>query len=151
MARRFLKDYQWDQLEEILKSKGCYTTSNSRNVFEAILWKLRTGGPWRDIPEEFCSWQTAYDKFNRWSKAGLWDNFFLLYEEKLKQSGRSQTEVTYELTSTQVELGVVKKEQLESLEEELQVKYICYPMRMEIRSILKSLGVRSTTVNLGKL
>ena len=147
----FLKDAYWDQLTLVLKKHGCYQTKNSRDVMEAILWKLRTGGPWRDIPEEFCSWQTAYDKFNRWAQKGLWDDFFLLYEAKLIGSGLSQTEATYELISMQVELGVVKKEQFELLEEELQLKYTCFPMRMEIQSILKSLGVRSTIARSRKI
>ena len=147
MARRFLKDEYWDQLQTIMRQKGCYITKNSRDVMEAILWKLRTGCPWRDLPEEFCCWQTAFDKFNRWSKKGMWNDFFLLYVEKLTGSGLSPTEVTYELINMQVELGLVKKERLENLEAELQLKRICYPMRMEIRSILKSLGVKLTTAN----
>ena len=36
-----------------------------------MLWKLRTGAPWRDIPEEFGSWQTVYTRFFRWGRSGL--------------------------------------------------------------------------------
>lgn len=54
---------------------------------ETILWKLRTGAPWRNIPEELRSWKTAYNRFNRWSKNGLWKNFFLAYEKKLIRNG----------------------------------------------------------------
>ena len=46
-------------------------TKNSRNIMEAILWKLRTGATWRDIPQEFCPWQTAYNRFNRWASKPL--------------------------------------------------------------------------------
>lgn len=49
---------------------------------EAILWKLRTGAPWRDIPEELRSWKTAYSRFNRGSKTGL--------KEKLRLQHGSQ-------------------------------------------------------------
>ena len=42
---------------------------------EGIIWKPRTGAPWRDIPSELCTWQLAYDKFNCWAKKGLWDGF----------------------------------------------------------------------------
>ncbi|SDE19485.1 Putative transposase of IS4/5 family [Psychrobacter pacificensis] len=115
---------------------------------EAILWKLRTGAPWRDIPEELCSWKTAYSRFNRWSKTGLWENFFLAYEKKLIRNGYSQTEAMFAVTSMQVELGVVQIEQLdEAVAAQLQ-RYTYPVMPMDIRSILKSLGVTSTTVKL---
>ncbi|WP_228706569.1 IS5 family transposase [Psychrobacter sp. Sarcosine-02u-2] len=83
MARTALTDTLWDQLQSTMTQHGCYHTQNSREVMEAILWKLRTGAPWRDIPEELCSWKTAYSRFNRWSKTGLWENFFLAFEQKV--------------------------------------------------------------------
>lgn len=45
---------------------------------EAILWKLRTGVTWRNIPEELCPWKRAYNRFNRWATKGLWDKIFKL-------------------------------------------------------------------------
>jgi hypothetical protein len=115
---------------------------------EAILWKLRTGAPWRDIPQELCPWKTAYNRFNRWSSKGLWGNFFLSYEAKLIRSGYSPTEAISALISMQVELGVVKSEQLDAPMANSQARFMYAPMRMEIRLILKSLGVKSTTVKL---
>lgn len=53
MARRMLTDEIWSQLQATLESHGCYDTKNSRDVMEGILWKLRVGCPWYDIPEEF--------------------------------------------------------------------------------------------------
>ncbi|PWK14100.1 putative transposase of IS4/5 family DUF4096 [Psychrobacter immobilis] len=76
MARTALTDTLWDQLQSTMTQHGCYQTQNSREIMEAILWKLRTGAPWRDIPEELCLWKTAYSRFNRWSKNGLWADFF---------------------------------------------------------------------------
>ena len=148
MARKALTDTLWDQLQSTMIKYGCYQTQNSREIMEAILWKLRTGAPWRDIPEELCLWKTAYSRFNRWSKTGLWADFFLAYEKKLTRNGYSQTEAMFAVTSMQVELGVVKIEQLdEAVAEQLQ-RYIYPVMPMDIRSILKSLGVTSTTVKL---
>jgi transposase len=40
-------------------------------MFDAILWILRTGAPWRDLPEEYGPWQTVYHRFNHWRKIGL--------------------------------------------------------------------------------
>ena len=148
MVRRGLNDFLWQQLQVIMRSKGCKNSKNNRDVMEAILWKLRTGAPWRDVPKELCPWKTAYNRFNRWAQKGLWDDFFLLYEKKLIQSGCSSTEVTYGFISMARELGVENIAQLERHVVDPQLKYTSPPMRMEIRSILKSLGVKSTTQKL---
>ncbi|WP_416240761.1 IS5 family transposase [Acinetobacter sp. WCHAc010034] len=77
MARTLLTDNIWQQIQDTMRLHGCYCSKNSRNIMEAILWKLRTGATWRDIPQEFCPWQTAYNRFNRWASKGLWNKFFL--------------------------------------------------------------------------
>ena len=148
MTRKALTDNLWQQLQTTLYSHGCHRWKNDRDVMEAILWKLRTGAPWRDIPEEFCPWKTAYNRFNRWSKKGLWEKFFLVYEKKLMRNGYSPTQAMYGVISMQVELGVVKKEQLDSVAAAQLPKYIYRLMPMDIRSILKSLEVKFTTVKL---
>jgi transposase len=45
-------------------------------VFNAILWKLRTGAPWRDLPERYGSWKTAHERLRRWTADGTWDKIF---------------------------------------------------------------------------
>ena len=115
---------------------------------EAILWKLRTGATWRDIPQEFCPWKTAYNRFNRWASKGLWDKFFLDYEAFWIKNGYSLMEATYAYISMQVELGMVSKEQLDNHVVDEQQKYILQPTRMDYRLILKSLEVKSTTAKL---
>ncbi|MCJ0929370.1 IS5 family transposase [Acinetobacter lwoffii] len=77
MARTLLTDDIWQQIQDTMRLHGCYRSKNSRNIMEAILWKLHTGATWRDIPQEFCPWQTAYNRFNRWASKGLWNKFFL--------------------------------------------------------------------------
>ena len=149
MARQALTDSLWTQLQATMKEYGCYQTRNSREVMEGILWKLRTGAPWRgDIPEELCSWKTAYNRFNRWSKSGLWEKFFLAFEQKLIRNGYSPTEVIYGVINMQVEIGLVNIEQLDKVVAEQLQRYIYPVMPMDSRSILKSLVVTSTTVKL---
>ncbi len=148
MTRTILNDDTWQQLQSIMIEKGCYATENSRNVMEAILWKLRTGAPWHDIPKNLCPWQTAYNRFNRWSENGIWNDFFLSYEAKLIRNGYPLMEVTSALISMQLELGVVRIEQLDEEEAERQQRYTWPLIRMDARSILKSLGVKSMTVKL---
>lgn len=43
-----------------------------RVVAEAVVWRFRTGAPWRDLPERFGNWNTIYRNFDRWAKAGVW-------------------------------------------------------------------------------
>ena len=74
--------------------------------------------------------------------------FFLAYEKKLIRNGYSQTEAIYGGTSMQGERGVVKIEQLDEAAAEQLQRYTYPVMPMDIRSILKSLGVKSTTVKL---
>nr|WP_165493517.1 IS5 family transposase [Acinetobacter terrestris] len=76
MSRRVITDEIWAQIQNTMQFYGCYRSRNSKNIMEAILWKLRTGAPWRDIPEDLCPWQTAYNRFNRWASKGLWGEFF---------------------------------------------------------------------------
>lgn len=59
MTRQVLTDGIWTQLKKTMKFHGCHSWSNDRSIMEAILWKLRTGAPWRDIPKELCPWKTA--------------------------------------------------------------------------------------------
>ncbi len=54
-----------------MRLHGCYCLKTVE-----ILLKLRTGATLRDIPQELCYWQTAYNRFNQWASKGLWDNFF---------------------------------------------------------------------------
>ena len=75
MPRNFLSDYMWERLAPLLppeRGKTGRPSKNHRHMLEAIFWKHRTGAPWRDLPEEFGSWNSVFSRFNRWSKAGLW-------------------------------------------------------------------------------
>ncbi len=44
-----------------------------RLIVEGILWRLRTGAPWRDLPERYGPWQSVYTRFRRWQQAGVWE------------------------------------------------------------------------------
>ena len=75
MPRSYLTDYMWDKLAPLLppeRGKTGRPSKNHRDMIEAILWKHRTGAPWRDLPEEFGPWISVFTRFNRWSKVGLW-------------------------------------------------------------------------------
>ena len=109
MARTLLTDDIWQQIQDTMRLHGCYRSKNSRNIMEAILWKLRTGATWRDIPQELCPWQTAYNRFNRWASKGLWDKFFLDYEAFWIRNGYSLMEATYACINMQVSSAWFRK------------------------------------------
>src|SRR6185437_9770865 len=45
-----------------------------RLIYNAILYVLRGGIPWRMLPDSFPSWRTVYSRFRRWADAGIWEN-----------------------------------------------------------------------------
>ena len=67
MARRMLTDEHWSKLREILQHHRIYDKPFLRDMVEGMLYRMRVGCPWRDLPEEFGFWNTIYQKFNRWS------------------------------------------------------------------------------------
>jgi len=77
MLRLSLTDEKWLVWQKKLQGHGVYKTENLRLVVEGILWRVRTGAPWRDMPTELGSWKSAYNQFNRWSKRGIWQKIFV--------------------------------------------------------------------------
>jgi len=43
---------------------------------DAVLWLVRAGAPWRDLPEEFGNWNSVFRRFRRWAKNGVWKRLF---------------------------------------------------------------------------
>ena len=71
MPRTMLTDKAWKALKQILKETGrVYNKYEHRNTLEGILYRMRTGCPWRDLPEAFGLWNTVYKRFNTWSASG---------------------------------------------------------------------------------
>ncbi len=69
MPRLMLTDIRWKMLLHLMKSTDrIYNKPEHRKTFEGILYRLRTGIPWRDLPREFGSWSTIFRRFNLWSK-----------------------------------------------------------------------------------
>jgi len=55
-----------------LREVGVYDKPALRRMVEGMLYRLRTGCPWRDLPEYFGRWNSIYKKFNAWSASGKW-------------------------------------------------------------------------------
>ena len=79
MIRLMLSDAQWERVEPLLPGKagdpGRSGTDN-RLFLEGVLWLVRTGSPWRDLPEAFGCWNTAFRRFRRWACRGVFERLF---------------------------------------------------------------------------
>ncbi len=74
MSRYDLTDFEWRVIEPLLPNnpRGVPRVDD-RRVLNGIFWVLRSGAPWRDLPERYGPRTTCYNRFVRWRKAGVWD------------------------------------------------------------------------------
>jgi len=72
MARLRLTNEEWELSADIFPepAKTGRPRRDARTVLDGILWVLRTGSPWRDLPEEFGPWQTVWRMFDQWNADG---------------------------------------------------------------------------------
>lgn len=78
-VRLVLTDRQWVLIAPHLPGKAVdpgRTASDNRLFVEAVLWIVRTSSPWRDLPAVFGKWNSVFQRFGRWSKAGVWWSLF---------------------------------------------------------------------------
>src|SRR5271156_3133680 len=74
-----VKDVQWARIQPLLPArskKGGRPGKADRPMVEAMLWILRTGAPWRDLPSAYGPWQSVYTRFSRWSASGVLARLF---------------------------------------------------------------------------
>ncbi len=79
MTRRVLNDAQWAIIEPFClgkKSDPGQTGGDPRLFMEAVLWIVRTGAQWRELPEEFGKWNSVFKRFRRWVKADIFYSMF---------------------------------------------------------------------------
>jgi Transposase and inactivated derivatives len=75
MNRGDLSNEQWETLKPLLpplKPRTGKPNRDHRQVMNGILWILRTGAPWRDLPERYGKWESVATRFYRWQKANIW-------------------------------------------------------------------------------
>ncbi len=79
MIRTVLTDAQWERIAPLLPGKkgdpGRSGDDNRRSL-EGILWIVRTGAPWRDLPDVFGNWFTVWKRFRRWALKGVFEKVF---------------------------------------------------------------------------
>jgi len=79
MDRLVLSDMQWGKISGLIigrpDQKGS-TGRDNRMFVEGVLWIVRTGSPWRDLPGAFGEWNSVFRRFSRWSAKGVWQRMF---------------------------------------------------------------------------
>ena len=87
MARFDLTDVEWSLIEPLLPNKPRGVARvDDRRTLNGIFYILRTGSPWRDLPERYGPYTTVYNRFNRWAKAGVWERIFRTLASQSPQS-----------------------------------------------------------------
>jgi putative transposase len=79
MDRLVLSDEQWGRISGRIIGRPDQRGSTGRDnrmFVEGVLWIVRTGSPWRDLPEAFGEWNSVFRRFSRWSRKGVWQRIF---------------------------------------------------------------------------
>jgi transposase len=81
MQRFGLRDDQWARIKDFLPGREGHVGGNAadnRLYVEAVLYRYRTGIPWRDLPARFGDWKIVHQRFSRWAKSGVFERIFKL-------------------------------------------------------------------------
>src|SRR6185295_17507610 len=101
MDRLVLSDAQWDRISGLIIGRPDQRGSTGRDnrmFVEGVLWIVRTGSPWRDLPEAFGEWNSVFRRFSRWSRKGVWQRIFEVMSDD--PDFESSTPLLCALTST---------------------------------------------------
>ena len=98
MKHKELTDPQWERLQALLpppKPRTGRPNLDHRRILNGILWLLRTGAPWRDVPERYGSWRTVASRFYRWRRAGIWQRLFEAVQQQADTAGQLDWAIHY--------------------------------------------------------
>jgi transposase len=88
MVKRYeLTDAQWRLIQDLLPGKASdpgRTAANNRLFVDAVLWVLRSGAHWHDLPPRYGKWKSVHTRFSRWAKSGVWERVFAVLTKDRK-------------------------------------------------------------------
>jgi transposase len=89
MHRHALTDAQWRRLQRVLphQPSGPAALKGDRLFIEAVLFRAKTGMPWRDLPERFGPWKSVYNRFSNWARKGHWATIFKELQLEVDETG----------------------------------------------------------------
>lgn len=93
-----LTNAQWEKLKPLLPAQKPIVgrpSQDHRTTINGILWILRTGAPWRDLPERYGSWQTVCGRFYRWRKPGLWARILAQLQQQADHEGNLNWDIHF--------------------------------------------------------
>lgn len=79
MKRYELSASQWRKIEGFLPGRPGYvgvTAKDNRTFVNGVLWVLRSGAQWKDLPSGYGNWKSVHKRFTRWARAGIWERIF---------------------------------------------------------------------------
>jgi len=80
MVKRYeLTNAQWERIASLLPGKAGdpgRTAADNRLFVDGVLWVLRSGAHWHDLPARYGKWKSLHKRFCRWAKAGVWERVF---------------------------------------------------------------------------
>ena len=87
MRRHALTDEQWVRLKPLVPKpkRGPSSTRGDRLFIDAVLYRAKTGVPWRDLPERFGPWKSVYNRFSNWARKGHWQTIFRELQYELEE------------------------------------------------------------------
>jgi transposase len=100
-GRRDLTDAQWQLLEPLLPATsvlGRPPIWTRRQLINGIRWRIRTGAPWRDVPERYGSWQSIYGLFRGWQRDGTWAQLWSRLQQLAEGAGLITWDVSVDST-----------------------------------------------------
>jgi len=102
VGRGELTERAWSSMESLLPRSGAHGGQwrDHRTVINGIVWKVRTGAPWRDLPERYGPWQTCAERLYRWRREGLWDRILTQVQTKSGAVGEVVWEVSIDSSTT---------------------------------------------------
>ncbi len=77
--RFVISDRSWAIIEPLVPGSvrdSGVTARDTRLFLEAVLWRVRVGGPWRDLPPGFGAWNSVFRRFRRWAQGGVFQRIF---------------------------------------------------------------------------
>ncbi|MGW2161615.1 transposase [Nonomuraea sp. NPDC001699] len=90
MARGDLTDEEWSLIEPHLPLGERGPIPDLRRLFNAVMWRFRTGSPWRDLPQEYGPWSTAYDRSRTWERDGVFEQLMQAVISEVAARGQAE-------------------------------------------------------------
>ena len=97
MSRGDLSEAEWRLLKDLLpaeRGRKSRPSFDNRMIINGSLWRIRTGAPWRDLPEKYGKWMTVYQRFRRWSEAGIWEAVATTLSRAMADNSRNSIDST---------------------------------------------------------